>query len=548
MLFSLLLCGAATQEFAVRLDWHAKMAGPNPTIYRLWEFFHALPRSTGNKLAARGMLIVTVYAAVRSAVSAAAKPFWYDEVCTRIVALQANIYAIWNSLERGADGQPFGFYVVERAAAALLHNENIAFRAPSILAFCCTLLCLFAFVRLRSGGLLALLCASIALLTQLYTYFAVEARPYSLLVACIACALVCYQRAAKARWLLLLGVSLAMAEAAHYYAILAMLPFVIAEIAVLLTTRRIRFGVWIAFACGVVPLALLWKMLAALKQLYGEHFLAPPSLVTAVAIYPHIFRMEGALGFALAAALIAGVAVAALSRQIPETHDQFAPVAPIEEYVLICALLALPFIEFIVSKLMHGGLAYRYALPTILGLPLALGVLLPRLGRRVTFLAAAFLVCAFAAEEGSFWRRMISNSWQGEPLQDTVENLVIAADYPKLPVVVSDGVTYLYLAYYPRPQSSQRLAALVDPPAAIRYAGSDTVDQQLLVLRTLYPLQVNKYGEFASAHRQFLLYSGAASRFDWWLSRLAHDGDAIQLLADENGQRIYLVDLDRRKP
>ncbi len=508
----------------------------------------APPSSRREKLATRAILIVALYAAVRSVVAAAATPFWYDELCTRIVALQPNIHAIWNALLRGADGQPFGYYLIERAAATLLRNENIAFRAPSILAFCCTLVCLFVFVRRRSGGLCALLCASIPLVTVLFTAYAIEARPYSLLVACIAFALVCYQRAPTARWMLLLGISVALAEAIHYYAIFAILPFAIAESALLLVTRRFRLRVWIALACGVVPLAIFWKMLAALKQLYGAHFVAASSLVGAVVIYPQIFRMEGALGFALAAALMAGVAGAALSEESLQTRGPSEPNPVIQDYVLICALLALPIIEFYVAKLMHGGLAYRYALPTILGLPLALGVLLPRLGRRVTFLAAVFLVCALAAEEGSFWRRAISNSGRPESLQDTVQNLVIAAGYPNLPVVVPDGLTYLYLAYYSRMQSPQRLTALVDPPAAVRYAGSDTVDQQLLVLRTLYPLQVNQYGEFARVHRQFLLYSGEASRFDWWLSRLAHDGDSIQLLADESGQRIYLVDLDRRIP
>jgi hypothetical protein len=246
--------------------------------------------------------------------------------------------------------------------------------------------------------------------------------------------------------------------------------------------------------------------------------------------------------------VIVGVTAAALTGPNPNPYSAPTSDTAIQDYVLICALLALPFIEYIVSVLVHGGLAYRYALPTVLGLPLALGVLLPRLGRPVTFLAAAFLVCAFAAQEGSFWRQAISNAGRAQPLQDTVENLAITAGYPKLPMVVSDGVTYLYLAYYPRPRSSARLAALVDPPSAILYAGSDTVDQQLLVLRTLYPLQVDEYGQFASLHRQFLLYSGPASRFDWWLSRLAHDRDTIRLLVDENGERIYLVDLDRRRP
>ena len=59
-----------------------------------------------------------------------------------------------------------------------------------MIGFGCVLICLFVFVRRRSGGIYGLLSAGLALLTTLYMTYAVEARSYSLVTACVAIALV----------------------------------------------------------------------------------------------------------------------------------------------------------------------------------------------------------------------------------------------------------------------------------------------------------------------------------------------------------------------
>ena len=269
-------------------------------------------KNNTEKLAALGIWILIAYAIVRSLFAAASKPFWYDEVSTIILARQRTISAIWRALAHAADGQPPSFYIVERAAVALVQNPHIAFRLPSIFGFACALLCIFRFVRQRSGGVYALFCAAILLVTVLYDPYAIEARPYSLLVACVAIALLCYQRAPEAGWLVLMGISLAAAEALHYYAVFALVPFGLAEIAVFLKTRRLRPGVWLALACELVPLAVDWPLLLAAKRSFGPHIWDPPTLRHIGSIYGwlfHISQYDWRLALAAAAilALLAGV-------------------------------------------------------------------------------------------------------------------------------------------------------------------------------------------------------------------------------------------------
>lgn len=509
----------------------------------LSKFRDAFSGPNSEKLAIGGLTLLIAYAAIRSVVAAAAKPLWYDEICTRIVALQPNVRAIADALNRGADGQAFSFYLIERVAASLVPYERIAFRAPSILAFCCTVLCLFFLVRRRSGGICALLCAAVPFVTVLFITYAVEARAYSLLVTFIALALLCYQRAPKPRWLILMAICLAAAEAMHYYAIFAFVPFAIAEAFVLLAARRIRIGVWLALLCGFIPLALSWKMLQALKQLYGAHFWSPPTVAAAIQMYSSLFRFNGVLGFAVAVALMAGILSMVGWEEIGQARIQAGSISNIQDCAAAFAFLALPIIEFVAVKIMHGGFVARYTIPTLLGASLGLGLLLPRLGVRVQFLVAVFLACALFVQEGAFWAGSARLSEESPPIEDAIAALGTAARSSDLTVVISDGVEYLDLAYNAPAALSKRTAFLVDPVAAIKYSGTNMADVNLPVLQTIYPLQVYDFTAFATEHRRFLLVSDGG-RFDWWPTRLDDDGYSVQLLSIDHGHKIYLVDLE----
>ena len=127
-------------------------------------------------------------------------------------------------------------------------------------------LCVFIFVRKQSGAVCALLCSALILMSTFYDPYAVEARGYALMSACVAIALVCYQRADALRWVLLMGLSLAAAGAFQFYAVFALFPFAIAKGAFFWQTRRLRLGVWAALACGMLPVIAFWPLLSLLKK------------------------------------------------------------------------------------------------------------------------------------------------------------------------------------------------------------------------------------------------------------------------------------------
>lgn len=139
---------------------------------------------------------------------------------------------------------------------------------------------------------MALICAGTLLGTVLFDFYATEARSYSVEVACIAFAMVCYQQIGEqndAGGIVLAGVdnqtarlvsmrsasgrralqrlgstslfagSVVLAEAFHYYAVFAMVLFGVAELARSVIARRVRWAAWTAPACGTLPMMIGWQ-------------------------------------------------------------------------------------------------------------------------------------------------------------------------------------------------------------------------------------------------------------------------------------------------
>lgn len=504
----------------------------------------ALPLSRarrGDTLAFAGLGVLIAYAIVRNLFAAAATRFWCDEVSTVFMTRMPTLSAIWNALDHAVDGQPPLFYLIERAAGAFALKPEIAFRLPSIAAFALTLLCVFVFIRRRSGGMIAVVCAGILLLTVLFDPYAVDARPYSMMVACIALALVCYQRVPETRWTILMGLSLVAAESLHYFAVFALAAFAAAEVAFFLKTPRFRTGVWLGLACGLLPLMVCWPLLSNLRRNYGGHAWASPTLRHAGASYGWFFNIRnfyvnGFLAFLVVLLLIC----AALLLALPRTRKKWTANPLFHEHILILALLGLPFLTLVVAKIAHGEANYKYAMPAALAIPLGLGCILSRLNRAVVTLTAIAILCAFTVQEARFWPTRQSRLAEFVPPMNVIELVIDRAGRPDLPVVFSDAMAYGPAVYYAPPEQARRFVALADPPKAIAYTGTNNIDSLLLAQKPYYHVQAYEFRDFVACYPEFLLYSDGGY-YDWWPRRLRDDGYTLQLVAAEGGDKIYLV-------
>jgi hypothetical protein len=508
-------------------------------------------KSSKQILAEAGLLALIAYSVIRSVVAAASKPLWFDELCTWIITRLGSPQAIWQALMHAADGQPPLFYLIEAHFGALVRDPEIAFRIPSILAFACVLVFVYAFLRKRTTSANALLCSALLLLTILFDTYAVEARPYSLEVACIALAMLCYQHAPSPRRMILMALALALAENLHYYAIFALVPFAAAEIAYVLKTRRFRLSVWLALLCGVLPLLWLFPLLRALTATYGQHLLAPASLVRTFAIYGWIFAshsnvvLVSTLVMACAAGLlVGGAALLQAFLSSPRLRNEWIADPFAHEQILALGFLALPFIAYAGAKISHGALTDRYVLSVVLGVPLAACYLVTRIGRKGRLLFAAAAMLLLVARESRFWISQDHHLAQVQLPWPRVQQMLDEAGNPNLPVAISSAVQYLELNHYAPPELNQRLLLLVDPPKAIEYDGTDSGDRQMLLLRQYAPLHVEDFPQFRATHTQFLLLSNGDARLDWWPTRFrAEPNTDLRVIAEQDQWTIYLVKL-----
>lgn len=489
------------------------------------------PGSIAGKSAFIGLAVLILYATVRNICNTIVKPMWYDEICTVLLSQQEHLSRLWQALSRGADSAPITFYLLERIPAAFIRNENLAYRGISILGFAVTLFCLFVAIRTRKGSAIALVAAAVPLTTVLFDRFAVEARGYSMLVACIAFAIVCYQRVPSRRWVILLGLSLILAESFHYFAVFAFLPFLLAEAVHYGMTRDFRRSVWTALLAGFVPMACSWPTIYVMHKTYGQHYFTQPNLETTLSSYSEYFprtEMWGGLYLVAAAAIVVLFTLLATLRKTSQGKQPAG--APVRELALVLGLLSLPLVGFAAAALAHSGMNSKYLLSSVLGFSLALGFSLPILPRWGLFLlaaSAAVLLGVIVPQEFQFWR-----GYDGQfasPAQFE-EDFVSAAGHPDLPVVVSDTHDFMRLQHYTNKSWQKRFVLLVDPEQAVVYTGSDTGDKGMAILRDYTNLPIYDFQPFLAEHPAFLLYSSKGGLdSDWWPRRLKHDGFQLQM-------------------
>jgi hypothetical protein len=298
-------------------------------------------------------------------------------------------------------------------------------------------------------------------------------------------------------------------------------------------------------------MAVFWPLLVAVRHNFSAHFWAKASLSGLAFIYATLFMTSPPWGAAVAAAAVlamAGLVVFFARNSKTATAPDSAPA---HEYVLVLALLALPFIGYAAAKLTHSGMTERYVLSAVLGISLAAGCILPLLDRKSVILAVSFLAALLAVQEAAFWVAHAHQLTGFDSPADSLAGLVTSAGHPDLPVVISDGLEYLPIAHYATPPWSERFVNLVDPQAALIFAGNDSLDRGLIVLRRFAALRVYDYPAFASQHPTFLLYSSNGSGrdpHDWWPERLFRDGYALNVLAVDHQRTIYLVTRPQESP
>lgn len=546
------------------------------------------------------MGLLVVYVLVRGVVCASGKLLWFDELLTQVVAGQPTLHEVWKVMWRGFDVQPPLFYLIERAMMKLPLKREIALRLPSIVAFPCTLVCVFVYVKKRSGEAIACVCALLLLTTILFATYQTEARPYSMLVACMAFALVCYQRLGEAqdntgtqstrrergeeknayakadygagepaeltvpassalhssgqaervgqpgywKWAALFTCSLLLAESLHHYALFAMIPFWLAEGMVVVTRRRVRWGVWAALLCGFLPLTYTLQLLMHSKEFNGPHYWALPDFTALRAYYSELLLLkEGVLGMAVAIVALAGVAWSLLSRR-KEKKEESVGGMDWPEATLVAGFVVLPFIVYVLERIVHGTQVNRYFLVVLFGVALGIGAALTMAGRRAAVVLGVFLFAVVGLREMTFWRHpdfdrfepysSVTAKEQLQHLQEFVETKGQA----DLPIVTDDSLLYAQIVYYGHGSWRDRMVLMVDEEKEVRLLKTDTAGRIARALQEVFPLRLVEYAPMEQQHAEFLLFT---SEMGWLYRSYMEEGAYLKMLGVDGHRWLVLV-------
>lgn len=499
---------------------------------RIWEKLEKLL----DRYAPAMVVFLAVYAFGRSVVAGTGKVYWLDELLTQLVTSQGSFARMMAALHAPIDGQPPLFYVMERLATRLVANQDIALRLPSAFGMACTVVCVYVFLQRRSGRAIALLGAAFLLTTAISGY-AAEARPYSMVTACVAFAVVCYQGAPSPKWMVMLGASLALAQSLHYLAVLSMVPFGLAELYETVRVKKVRWGAWGAFAAGGLPLLLLWKLIALNKAYYGPHHVALGyNLPFAIHAYGDLLNTEAAAGMGIAA--VAAMGILLVWRNAPTESGDTKREGRENEDLLIAGLLALPLIAYVFVLVTHGPMTLRYFLPCALGFPLCLGVAIARMPKQAVVLFAVYVVATAGITELHFWRSIGKERREVANKRSATVKLIESAGHTPMPVVVPSG-DILWVVRYAFPDSPGRFAYLTkdqDGPA-------DTTDKSLTNAARYVPIQVRRASEFLAASPKFLMFTEEENTSGQWLMlRLLRERWSVELLGFDGVRAVYLVE------
>ncbi|MGC4053994.1 MAG: hypothetical protein QM757_33325 [Paludibaculum sp.] len=467
---------------------------------------------------------------------AGAKPFWFDEILTIEVSRLPSAEARWQSLYDGCDGMPPGYYRIAALAGSLPLDEHIRWRLPSIIGWLLALSGLYQFiasVRGRSAGLAAMLLLA---LTPVSAY-AWEARPYALLLGVLAWAAAAWRKADRHWiWCAILAALLTAATNLHYLAPLSVVCFALAEVALSLARRKLRWTVWAAFAVAAIPTAAALPLLIKMKADFGAHFWARPELGGLPYYYGNL------LGFPLTVGLMLlpfGFAylVRGILREVPDNSRWQA-------LVLALSLLLLPLLSLVFTLATHGGFNERYAMPVVLGYAAAVPLLLEWNPGGVARGFTLSLLLAFLILTGREAARLRSEP----PARHTGQNsaaLLALRTNPNETLVVANPLEFLTGWYYATPVERARLLYLGEPEAANRLGGTDGAVRLLLALHRTNAVPVRTFDAFLPNTPSLLLFASGPARLNWQVLRLKELGWRLEALGGVAGGDLYRASAPR---
>lgn len=432
--------------------------------------------------------------------------YWIDEILAVWAAQLHTPSEIVTAIWKGAEFSPPTYDIFLHFVLNTFGSSRLIARLPSIISILLSAIVFASLVWRRLGALSAALTFGLVVNSFLFE-FAIQARPYALLVAVVSLAVLVWsmRKAENASWwqATALGFLLFACISIHFYALVIVAAFALLELLWSVSIRRIRPQIWCGFAAAAVA-SVVWLPLMLHLSKYNSGDTSASEFYGATTL-SHLARdiftlLVGSGAFVLfifAALLVIGAAyVGSAIRRRPQPEPaRVSSMGTQETQIALIgfALFATLPLAFALALGVTHVLTARYALPASLGAILLFVLALRKVPyhRTVSLLLLAVL-CVLPLFR--------------EPPRDlAAEGLEVLRHAPSEgPIVVADNNLYVDLMGAAEPPLRSRLVFLTSPAGVV--AGDTATEHQIVRLFESFrpDLAVKDASSFIADHPRFL--------------------------------------------
>lgn len=472
------------------------------------------------------------------------KHLWMDEVLAVWTARLPTAGAIRSAIYQGAEFSPPTYHLLLHFLIRFAGSSYLIFRLPSILAACVAAFCLFVFLRRYVDVAAAAFGVSFTLLGVL-SGFAIEIRPYALVVACFSVAILLWDQLDTSRFyafrICAITILLAAATALHFYAILLVPCVALMELFWSVVKRRVRISTWAGLAVaglsifGWIP---LMRALASYNtgDTHSSDYYARPSLGALTRTYMSFFIFgKKQILFLLTAVIL--LAIGYRLRKI-----RFGAFAGPERssmtnlYIVGFCTSAFAMIVFLFSLLVTHTYNARYCLAMVLGFAVLFSYVVDHLSALRVAIIPLLLVSSGLTVIGSGQIGFEVPSLDGFPYSGGAEmdSLAFLKTNDTYPIVIGEGLQYFQLEEAAPAALKSRLV-YVTSPVDVK-SPDPTNENQVKRWKRIRPdLQIVSAAVFFSQNPEFyILHTGSSTDVltNWLLTHglirriVAQSGDA----------------------
>jgi hypothetical protein len=429
------------------------------------------------------------------------RKLWLDEIITAYITALPTITDIWNALVQTTDGNPPLYYLLARPLLGIF-NETMAIRLPAVIGFWVACLCLFSFVRRHTSTVAASVAVLIFAETGAFRW-AVEGRPYAVVLGLAGVALVCWQKCAdqpryRVPWLCTLGLTIAGLVSTHYYSGLLVIPLLIGELVRFFQRRRLDWPVCAVIAIGSASILFWLPLIRGLRNniagnAASANYFAKPTL-------PALYEAYATLVNPIIIPCLVYIALGVLwLRKGARAETRDGTIAA-EATAVTLGFAFFPILTYLVALYVTHTFVLRYVLAGAMGIGILAGFFLHLVsGVRHTF-AVLVLLIGYSYFNYTVLPLATASDDTYRPALD-----FLSKTDSTLPIVVPEGLLFAPLWHDAPASLRSRLFYLLDMATAEKT--TDTTNENIMLrLKPQARDGIMELNEFTGHHKMFLLY------------------------------------------